>query len=270
MFATRNDLNWNVISRDLFVTVDGEEIRVDGKKAQLRDDTNDVLGITSNSYQIFQNSDLKDFVQPLVGEGLLEIVNIGYLGKGNKVFIQAEMVGDYTIAGEDHRGMITLMNSHDGSSALVAGVTDTRVICGNTFSLAMQDMTTRLRHTVRMHDEAARITEVVDFVNSGMRRYAEQAEALSLNRATEVELETVVSAAYQKPVENIRGYNNIRKFFYSGLGNSGSNLYDAVNAVTQYTSHNAMKEEGKRFASVNFGTNAKVNRRAMSAALALV
>ena len=270
MFATKDQLDWNVISRDLHVRVDGLQYNVPGKKAQLRDDTNQVLGITSNSYQIFQNSDLKDFVQPLVGEGLLEIVNIGYLGVGSKVFIQAQMTEGYNIAGEDHKGMITLMNSHDGSAALVAGVTDTRVICGNTFAMAMGDMTTRLRHTMRIHDDAKRITEVIDFVNTNMARYAEHAEQLSLASATEVELEMVVKAAYQKPVENVRAYNNIRRLFYSGKGNEGKSLYDTVNAVTEYTSHAAVKDDGKRFASVNFGRNAVVNRRAMNAALALV
>ena len=103
MFATQNQLDWNVISRDLFVKVDGEDVKVQGKKAQLRDDTSEVLGITGKDYQIFQNSDLRDLVMPAVEEGLMQIANIGFLGNGNKVFIQAEMSESFKVAGEEHR-----------------------------------------------------------------------------------------------------------------------------------------------------------------------
>ena len=270
MFSTTDQLDWNVISRDLHVTVDGLQYNVPGKVAQLRDDTNEVIGITSPQYQVFQNSALRDFVQPLVSEGLLDITNIGYLGKGNKVFIQATMTGDYNIAGDDYKGMITLLNSHDGSSALCAGVTTERIICTNTFATALGDMSTRLRHTMSIHDEAARITEIVDFVNTGMQRYQEHAEALSRTRCEATTLDDIIAAAYKKPVETVRGANNIRRLFRSGAGNEGRTLYDALNAVTDYTSHLAVKDDAKRFASVNFGNNALVNRRAMNAALALV
>ena len=269
-FSTTDQLNWGVISRDLNVTVGGEQIRVPGKVAQLRDDTNQVLGITSDRYTVFQNSSLRDFVAPLVEEGLLEIANIGYLGVGNKVFIQAQMTEDYTVAGENHKGMITLLNSHDGTAALSVGVTDTRVICGNTFAMAMGDMTTKLRHTMSMHDEATRITEVIDFVNERMSIYTQHAEMLASTAADLVTCDDIIAAAYNKPVENVRGANNIRKLFRSGRGNDGKTLYDAVNAVTEYTTHFAQKDAAKRHASVNFGSNALVNRRAMNAALALV
>ena len=65
-FATVDQLDWNVISRDLTVQVDGESIKVPSKKAQLRDDTNQVIGVTGKDYQVFQNSDLKDLVMPAV------------------------------------------------------------------------------------------------------------------------------------------------------------------------------------------------------------
>ena len=80
----------------------------------------------------------------------------------------------------------------------------------------------------------------------------------------------VIRAAYQKPTESIRGYNNIVNLIRSGRGNDGTTLYDAVNGITEYTTHSAVKDDSKRFASVQFGRNALVNRRAFNAALALV
>ena len=61
-FATQDQLNWGVLSRDLFVKFDGEDIKVPGKVAQVRDDNQAVVGITSPSYEVFQNDQLKELV----------------------------------------------------------------------------------------------------------------------------------------------------------------------------------------------------------------
>ena len=268
-FSTHDNLDWDVITRPLHVTVDGTSIPVPFKKAQLRDDTMEVIGVTGLTYEVFQNSSLKAFVNPLISEGLLEIVNIGVLNGGSKVFLQAQMTEDFTVAGESHKGMISLLNAHDGTAALAAGVTDTRVICGNTFAMAMGDMTTRLRHGKSLMDEASRITEVINFVNEGMARYSEAAEKLASCRLSELKMNEIIEETFQKPKESIRAYNTIVQLTRSGKGNEGKTLYDVVNGITEYTTHFAGKDE-KRFASANFGRNANLARRAMNVALATV
>lgn len=268
MFATKNDLSWNVISRDLTVKVQGEEIWVPGKKAQLRDDNLEVLGITGDKYTVFQNSNLKNLVMPLVDEGLLEVTNIGYLGKGEKVFIQATMSEAYKVVGEEHKGMITLLNSHNGSSALAVGVTDTRVICGNTFASALTDMDQRIRHTGDIEEQVLNITDVVNFVNDGMAKFSQAAELLSSTRCDDEMMDVLITAAFKR--ETVQARNTIKKFYRNGIGTEGKSLYDALNGVTQWATHNSNKKDGTRFASANFGSAAQVSRNFMNAALALV
>jgi len=271
MFAQQDQLDWNVVSRPLVaVGVNGELLTVPGKVAQVRDDNDSIIGITGKDYTIFQNSDLKDIVSPLVEEGLLEINNIGYLKGGSKVFIQAQMTEEYRAAGDAHRGSITLLNAHDGTAALAAGVTATRVICTNTFTTAMSEMGTRFRHNSAIHDNAANITAIVEFVNENMRIYSEAADKLALTTATDEMVDSVIEAAYNKPIESVRAANKIKQFYRYGIQTEGKSLWDAFNAVTQYTNHNAVKDDGKRLGSVTFGRNANVNRRALDAALALV
>ena len=270
MFSTQDQLDWNVVSRPLVaVGVNGQLLTVPGKVAQVRDDNDDIIGITGKDYTIFQNSDLKNIVSPLVDEGLLEVTNIGYLKGGSKVFIQAQMTKEYRAAGDAHRGSITLLNAHDGTAALAAGVTATRIICTNTFTTAMSEMGTRFRHNASIHDNAANITAIVEYVNDNMRIYAEAADKLALTPATDDMVEQVIEAAYQKPIENVRAANKIKQFYRYGIQTEGKNLWDAFNAVTQYTNHNAVKDDGKRWGSVQFGRNSVVNRRALDMALAL-
>lgn len=272
-FSTNDNLDWNVVTRPLTVKMaecdGGMEVTVPNKVAKVRDDNWNVIGVTGTNYQTFQNSSLKKFVEPLVSEGLLEITNIGYLGVGGKVFIQATMSESFTVAGENHKGSITLLNSHDGTAALAAGVTDTRVICGNTFALAMGDMSTRLRHGKNLNDEASRITEVIDFVNKGMSDYTTAAEKLASCRVTEMKMSEIIEETFNKPKESIRAYNKIVNLVRNGRGNDGSTLYDVVNGITEYHTHFAGKDD-KRFASANFGRNSILNRRAYNVALAMI
>ena len=270
MFTTNDNLDWNVVTRDLSYQVDGQTYYVPFKKAHIRDDNNVCVGVTGTSYEVFQNSSLKEFVTPLVEEGILEIVNMGYLGVGQKVFIQAQMAEEFTIVGEQHRGMISLLNSHDGTAALAAGVTDVRVICNNTFAMAMGDMSSRLKHSRGLADKALQISEVINFVNERMGVFSEAAEKLATTKSNILMVDHIIEEAYGKPAEQVRATNNIRQFYKKGLGTNGETLWDAFNAVTQFTTHEAGKEADKRFASVNFGRLAKINRKAMNSALALV
>lgn len=269
-FSTSDSLAWGVTSTPLTYTIEGKEYRVPGKVAQVRDDNHDVLGITSPSYEVFQNSSLKSLILPHVEEGILTITNMGYLGKGERVYVQAQMADEFRVAGETHRASITLLNSHNGAAALCAGVTDTRVICGNTFAMAMTDMSTRLRHNAAIHEGALGITEIVSYVNERMSVYAESSERLAVRGCNIAELDDIIGNAFgNAEPEKVRGYNNIVKLFRSGRGNEGATMWDAVNGVTEYLTHFAQKDDGKRFASTNFGRNATVARRAYEYAMAL-
>ena len=270
MFSITNDLNWNVISTDLVAVGPMGQLIPTGRVAQVREDNLTYLGQTSKNYRVFQNENLKNLINPLVEEGLLDIKNIGYLGNGEKVFIQAQMTSDYIVAGETHQGMITLLNSHDGSTALSGGVTATRVICGNTFAMAQSDLSTRIRHNAQMHDKAMQITDILDYVNDGMRIYTEAAERLAVRGCNMTELERVVEHAFNKPEGGRpQGYNKIVRLFRTGAGNNGSTMFDAFNAVTDFVTHESNKSAAKRFDSANFGNGAKVSRRAMDMCLTL-
>ena len=269
--ATQASLDWNVLACPINVQLpDGTSRVVPNRKVLVRDDNFDQVGVVGNRYEIVQNSVICNLVAPLVSEGLLEIVNQGYLGKGSKVFIQAQMAQEYDIAGETHRAMLTLMNSHDGTSPLAAGVTDTRVICSNTFAMAMEGMSTRLQHKLGVNEQALKITETLDFVNERMQRFSEAAEVLSSTKATVGVMDKIILAAYgKKEGETVRNRDQIVDRFFNGRGNEGSTLWDAFNAITEFNTHASGKTSEARFGYANFGTGASVARRAIDAALAL-
>jgi len=271
-FMTKDNLDWNVVSAPLTYTLPNGETRELGNRVvNLRDDNYAQLGIVSPSYEVYQNSSLKNLVAPMLSEGLITVENQGYLGKGGRVFIQARMAEEFRIVGEDHVGMLTLMNSHDGGSNLSAGVTDTRIVCSNTFAQAMTDMSSKIKHDFRMAERALEITETINFVNEGMRKFSEAAEVLATTKASESVVDQVIRAAYgKKENETVRSRDRIQHLFRYGKGNEGKTLWDAFNAITEFVTHEGRKDQRAKFAYSNFGTGAALSRRAMDAALALV
>ena len=270
-FATHASIDWNVLELPVSVTFpDGTTQEVGNKKALLRDDDFTQLGFVSKSYEVVQNSVLKGLVNPLVSEGLLEVKNTGWIKGGRLVFIQAQMAEEFTIAGETHQGMLTLLNSHDGSTQLSAGVTDVRVICQNTFAMAYSEMSTRLQHKLGVNERALGITETLDYVNTRMKMFQEAAETLSSTKATALQVEQVFRSAYgKKQDEKVRNWDELWALYRNGQGNEGSTLWDCVNAITEYNSHKSRKTAESRFAYANFGSGANIARRAIDAALEL-
>lgn len=270
-FATHAPIDWNVLEAPVSVTLpDGTSREIGNKKALLRDDTLAQLGFVSKSYEVVQNSVLTGLVRPLVEEGLLEVKNTGWIKGGRLVFVQAQMAEEFTVAGESHQGMLTLLNSHDGSTQLSAGVTDVRVICQNTFAMAYSEMSTRLQHKLGVNERALGITETLEYVNTRMKMFQDAAETLSRAKATTAQVEQVFRSAYgKKQDETVRNWDELWALYRNGRGNEGTTLWDAFNAVTEFSTHKSRKEADSRFAYSNFGSGATIARRAIDAALEL-
>lgn len=270
-FATHASIDWNVLEAPVSVTLpDGTSREIGNKKALLRDDTLAQLGFVSKSYEVVQNSVLTGLVRPLVEEGLLEVKNTGWIKGGRLVFVQAQMAEEFTVAGESHQGMLTLLNSHDGSTQLSAGVTDIRVICQNTFAMAYSEMSTRLQHKLGVNERALGITETLEYVNTRMKMFQDAAETLSRAKATTAQVEQVFRSAYgKKQDETVRNWDELWALYRNGRGNEGTTLWDAFNAVTEFSTHKSRKEADSRFAYSNFGSGATIARRAIDAALEL-
>jgi phage/plasmid-like protein (TIGR03299 family) len=266
-FAMNDDLSWGVSKRAICVIgADGNFQPVEGKLATVREDNDKVLGIVGDDYEVVANADLKKLIQPLVDEQVLSISNMGYLNGGKKVFIQAEISKDYQVVGEDYRGMITLLNSHDGTTTVSLGSTMVRVICSNTFTTVMKKLTEKYRHSEGVTERLLSTTAIVDYVDSAMRKYSEYVETLASTRCTPLQLSRAVEEIYQQPADKMRDsfVSQLNNLFYNGKGNEGRTMYDAFNAVTEFSTHYSRKTKDGRFNYSNFGKGAEINRRAMA------
>jgi phage/plasmid-like protein (TIGR03299 family) len=130
--------NWAVVQKAIFwKDWQGRECVIDTHKANVRGDTNAVLGIVGEGYVPFQNKEAFSFFDSVVGEGQAVYESAGALFEGRKVWIQARLPKMLRAAGDDVvNPYILLSNSHDGTQALRMYPTAVRVVCSNTLNRA--------------------------------------------------------------------------------------------------------------------------------------
>ena len=103
-----------------------------------------------------------------------------------------------------------------------------------------------------------------------MRRYATAAEVLNSTKATVGQVDRIIQAAYgKKEGETVRNRDEIVNRFFNGIGTGEGTLWSAFNAITEFNTHASGKTAEARFGYANFGTGARVARRAIDMALAL-
>jgi phage/plasmid-like protein (TIGR03299 family) len=266
-FALQDQLNWEVAKRRICVIgADGNFQPIEGKMATVREDNDKVLGIVSDDYEVLANSDLKKLIQPLVDEQVLTVTNQGYLNHGRKVFVQAEVSQDYEVAGFKHKGLITLLNSHDGTTKVAVGPTCVRVICQNTFALAMTQLGEKFRHSSGVTEKVLSSQAVINFVNEAMQRYSERVETLASTSCSAGQFQQVIEQVTGKDIKSVqeRMVSTLNNLFYNGKGNEGRTMADAFQAFTEYASNYARKTPSGNFLYSQFGKGASTNTKAMS------
>ena len=107
-----------------------ELVPAKGFKANLREDTGEVLGIVSDDYEVVDNRDAFRFLDALICSDL-HFETAGSLWGGRRVWCLARLHEFVELGGDQSATYIYAANSHDGSMAVTAAATPIRVICAN-------------------------------------------------------------------------------------------------------------------------------------------
>lgn len=115
-------------------------LHVPRRRAVVRADTRDVLGVVTRLYQPVQNREAFSFLNSLVQEGSLTFETAGAIDRGARVWMLATLPGVLRVRHSDDttKKYLLLSNSHDGSSALRVFYTGIRVVCENSLRLALR------------------------------------------------------------------------------------------------------------------------------------
>lgn len=269
------NLNYSVSQSPLYAN----EKKVDDFVAITRDDSKEILGITSPKYKIVQNINAFSFFDTVVGEGQAIYHSAGALGKGEKIWILAKLPNDIIVNKDDVvEKYLCLSNSHDGKSSLRMYFTPIRVVCQNTLNMSMSDAKNgiAIRHTGNIKlkvDEARRILGIsINYYNQ-YEQIVKQLESKQLTvEQAEGYFDNLLGIDETQDVstrkENIKG--DLLSLFEGGRGQKSGLIHSAwkaYNSVTEYADHyatikNLEEDKTNKLKNIWFGTGAKLKEKA--------
>jgi phage/plasmid-like protein (TIGR03299 family) len=275
-------LQWPVRAFGGYVSVDCPTMQ-----ANVRNDTNAVLGVVGRQYRVFQNAEAFDFMDALVGEKLAMYETAGSLKGGRRVWMLARIPGEYRIGREDIvHPYVLLTNAHDGTQALRMLPTTVRVVCQNTLNLAIRQAVGGLSiyHTAGLDARIKEARRNLGIITRRMQQFGDEARALAARSMSASETVKYFHEIASDGRSSEKETEKIIERFFNNFDNARNMLpgiehsaWAAYNAVSEWADHQkrgtgktlAAKDDN-RLNSIWFGTANKIKQRAFSSALQLV
>lgn len=205
------------------------KITVPNYYATVRSDSDQVLGVVGNDYEVVQNRDAFAFFDAIVGgnEGVL-YETAGALGQGERIFITAKLPGYIKVGRDDLiEKYLFLTTSHDGYGSITAAFTPVRVVCQNTLNAALNDMTSviKIRHTQSAQDKLKQAHKVMGISNQLSMELEQTFNHWSKVRITDSEVKKLIQLAM---VPNKEVFTNLQNGLLDELSTSFLNICDNV------------------------------------------
>lgn len=283
-------LDYDLYKNPVFtIDPDGNKVEIPDSFAVVRGDTNAPIGVVGKNYQIFQNNEAFSFFDEVVGEKLAVYETAGALHGGRKVWILAKLPQEMFIKGTEDRSntYILLGTSHDGSQALTMMPTITRVVCNNTYTLAVQQFSVesgiKVRHTRNMKAKVDLARDRLQIVNEQLRTYDDQANYMASIKISTAQFKTYIETLFpdNKEAKNNTRTVNMRNMIAinyedNEFKQTDGTAWAAFNAVTRFVDHQRSTKgsddtdrRNNRMESVLFTTGAVKKREAFKLALSL-
>ena len=216
--------------------------------ANVRSDTNEVLGIVSDRYCVAQNKDVFAFADSLINSNKVKCAfeTAGSLFNGRRVFMLVNMPKG-RIVGDDYQPYLCLSNAHDGSACLQVFLTAIRVVCNNTLSAALNTAKRKIsiKHLSLMEqrkDEAVKTMGMASKYFHDLEAFASQLAGKKVNIGKVLNILYPVSSEMSK--RQLKSNNEVKDFIKNifkkkdDLQNFGkNNAWGVYSAIADYRSN---------------------------------
>ncbi len=259
--------------------------------ATINGHSQDVLGVVGDVYEVLQNQEAFDFFDILLKEAGGKLQTAGAIGKGEKVWMLAKLPDVfYPLAGDGVEKFLLGTTSHDGTTKTEVRFTDIRVVCQNTFNLAMKGSrgVISIRHTSNMRQKLEMAAMVLLRYKEHFDIVSDQFSKLASVRVDDAWIDEYLERVIGNPVNVPDGRartmmeNKIR--LVEGRLNTGMGVdlpgvagtaWWALNALVEYADYDLKAkgqatDETRRTQSVLFGTGAEFKQQAFDTAMAMV
>ena len=259
--------------------------------ATINGHTQDVLGVVGDGYEVLQNQEAFDFFDILLKESGGKLQTAGAIGKGEKVWMLAKLPEVfYPIADDGVEQYLLGTTSHDGTIKTEVRFTNIRVVCQNTFSLALKGSrgVISIRHTTNMRQKLEMAAVVLLRYKEHFDIAGEQFSRLASVQIDDAWLDEYIERMIGNPLNVADGRgrtimeNKIkliegRLCYGRGVDLPGvhGTAWWALNGLVEYADFD-MKTKGqttdetRRTQSILLGTGAEFKQQAFDTAMAMV
>ena len=244
---------------------------IPGYYATVRQDTRQVLGVVGERYRIVQNWEAFSFVDQLLGSSM-HFETAGSLNAGRKVWVLASLPDHIEVGGDPVRPYVLLMNSHDGSTAVIAATTPIRVVCQNTLNWGLSKAQQRfsIRHTEQIGRRVHEARRVLELSVNYYAQFKLMGDRLASESMSDRKLRVVLDQLYPSGTADTAGSDRMAKtrkqrkdrivnLFLNGdtVGNAPGSKWAALNAIVEFgDSHRPLRSGSERFGrAIDDGTS---------------
>jgi phage/plasmid-like protein (TIGR03299 family) len=234
------------------------------------------LSVVGEGYGVLKSETMYRILDGVYqGRGVVDAA--GTLRNGSREWVLVKREAWAAKAGDTVLTYDLWLNRHDGSGCFELHRTNVRVVCANTWKLAVSggNRVFGVRHTRNVGQGIQAALEVLGYVEEAevKQRRAAQRMAEASFSATEAARAFNALLGIKEGAEiSTRTQNQARelnRLFAGGTGNLGKTRWDAFNAVTEYVDHarSSRVSEGRsegevRFESVLMGSGDALKARA--------
>jgi phage/plasmid-like protein (TIGR03299 family) len=250
---TLSGLDWQVVQRPLHVALGDDPDTLsplEAWRANVRSDTDTVLGVVSEDYRVVQNHEAFAFLAALIGSDC-HWETAGGLWGGRQVWALCVLPDQLEVGGDELRQFMLITTRHDGGGAVTVKPTEVRVVCNNTLRAALCETANvfRVRHlgdpTAALHQARAALQVTVDYG----AQFKILGDRLATQHMSEHALARVLRELYPADTalggralaSRARARDTITELFLRGetRGNAPASKWCAWNAIVEYHDHHA-------------------------------
>lgn len=282
--VTGEYFTWDDICREgmMAFEVEKRQLEFNGVPVEawgtFRADNEAFLGAVGKDYTPIQHSAGFAGIDALIGsiDGA-HYETAGVLGAGEVVWGMADLSLAYEVVpGDKHETYLLFSTSHDGTRSYEYRLTQTRVVCQNTLSAALNrksESKLRVRHTKNAAGRIDDMHAVIADIRSQGEGVADTLRQLAQRKTTRETVTAVFDRLY--PIKDGEESSSRRdNIIYDIMARFESNdrnafpevrgtAYNLLNAVTEYTDHYRSAQGGKRQESAMFGSGQALKSKAL-------
>ena len=204
------------------------------------------------------------------------VESVGSVNNRGRVFVSLSIKGmdKFKVGDREFLDYLNFGNGHDQTSAVWANASNICTVCDNTFSMNLngqQEVKIKVKHSKDVVARLENISEVIDAYAGTQAKFKAEFERLmnepiKTDKARDLFAGWMIRSNSEEGTDlgpkTLKKVNRLTELFEAGKGNTGSNRADAFSAVTDFWTHESVRNPERNVARQVFSSDFGLGRMA--------